>query len=555
MKTAVLVMLGGLVALIASWVLGSVVASWFAPGWLGLIAGAAAAVIVGLGLPVWFDWRVLVGTRKDDPNATTTVHQSLAIWGAAVLALLVFALPSTTRRGLETRGDWVLLSPVDESPSGLLRAVRGFTPHIPRSEPALASASDAEAGPLGDGSASAAAESATAASAQPAPIEPTASADTAQAAIDEMAQAGIASASSAAAQGEIPATQAVSGPAEVFRKFADSVVIIKARTKLADDSPYAQLYQHIGIDSAEGFGSGFIVDPSGVIVTNQHVIGDSEQLLVQLRDGREFPQVQRLAESRTHDLAILKVEAKDLRVIDVDESTESVDIGDTAIAIGSPLGLEYSLTTGIVSALRTRDSTSMLQMQTTIAPGSSGGPLLSNDGKLIGVNVATAGAGLNYAITAKHVKELLQQPQKVHTYEAYEPGVIAGDLSSEGLELGPTDRSTLAEGFKLWGTFLKRCMKKLPEGADLIYSFPKSSGVFADPTITGSAAPDLDDCEASFAELISRQLRLLLLQNHASAAERGCSVSVVLSGMGSEGSAKLKLTLRIAGADQPASTP
>jgi S1-C subfamily serine protease len=186
-------------------------------------------------------------------------------------------------------------------------------------------------------------------------------------------------------------------PQQIFEKFADTVVVIR------------MLRETEGPD-ARGLGSGFFVEPGGVVVTNHHVVERVTSLDVSLHDRRVFSRVAILVEDAEHDLALLHIDATGLPTATV-APDDSVAPGSRAIAIGAPLGLEYSITDGIVSAVRTVEGTTMLQMQTTVAPGSSGGPLFDAHGQVIGVNTATRDAGLNLAVSARHVRDLLQKPR------------------------------------------------------------------------------------------------------------------------------------------------
>ncbi|MGB1699047.1 MAG: trypsin-like peptidase domain-containing protein [Nannocystaceae bacterium] len=166
-----------------------------------------------------------------------------------------------------------------------------------------------------------------------------------------------------------------------------------------------------------GMGSGFIVSKDGVVVTNHHVVAGSSSLEVKLADGRRF-KATLLGSDQFTDLAVLKIEgAKKLPTLSFGNSS-GLRVGDYVIAIGSPLGLESTVTTGIVSAKGRgdlglyRDSyLDFVQTDAAISPGSSGGPLVDLDGRVIAVNTAVAGPGngLGFSIPIDQAKIIIPQ--------------------------------------------------------------------------------------------------------------------------------------------------
>ncbi|HHV71785.1 MAG TPA: PDZ domain-containing protein [Clostridia bacterium] len=156
----------------------------------------------------------------------------------------------------------------------------------------------------------------------------------------------------------------------------------------------------------EGVGSGVIIDQSGLILTNNHVVGDADEINVLLHDGQQVRGQIIWAEPGL-DLAIVKVNATNLSVAATGDS-EQLKIGELAIAIGNPLGLEYqrSVTAGIISGLNRSITVEgglvledLIQTDASINPGNSGGPLVNAQGQVIGINTAKASAeGLGFAI-------------------------------------------------------------------------------------------------------------------------------------------------------------
>jgi putative serine protease PepD len=148
-------------------------------------------------------------------------------------------------------------------------------------------------------------------------------------------------------------------------------------------------------------GSGFVIDPNGYLLTNNHVVADAMTIKVMLNDGREFA-AKILGRDESYDLAVLKISATGLKALQFGDS-DKVQVGDPVIAIGSPLGLSGTVTQGIISAKNRpvtagdRDSStsfiSALQTDAAINPGNSGGPLVDATGAVIGVNSAIASLG------------------------------------------------------------------------------------------------------------------------------------------------------------------
>jgi serine protease Do len=168
------------------------------------------------------------------------------------------------------------------------------------------------------------------------------------------------------------------------------------------------------------FGSGFIVDPTGIILTNDHVVRGAEEVEVHLQDGRKFSARDIKKDPKT-DLAVLRVETKEsLPFLKLGDS-DAVEIGDRVLAVGAPLGLTGTVTSGIISA-KGRDIhmnlyEDFLQTDAAINPGNSGGPLVNLDGEVIGINSAiksgTGGfQGIGLAISSNLTKTVMEQLQK-----------------------------------------------------------------------------------------------------------------------------------------------
>jgi serine protease Do len=187
-------------------------------------------------------------------------------------------------------------------------------------------------------------------------------------------------------------------------------------------------------------GSGFVVDASGVVLTNEHVVRNADQVTVTLSDGRQVP-AKVLGASAVYDLAVLKVDAGNLKPATLGDSDQLM-VGEWAIAIGSPFGFllndtQPTVTAGVISATR-RDIKSevtetglyknMIQTDAAINPGNSGGPLVNADGEVIGINsfIFTQGGGsigLGFAIPINLAKRVLEDIKKYGRIRQPYPGM------------------------------------------------------------------------------------------------------------------------------------
>lgn len=164
----------------------------------------------------------------------------------------------------------------------------------------------------------------------------------------------------------------------------------------------------------EGLGSGVVVDPSGYIVTNFHVIDQANAVAVHLSDGRVINDVQIVGADPVNDLAVLKINASDLSAAEWGDSDE-LEVGESVVAIGNPFGLVHTVTAGIVSAKQRRAETNeggfqeFLQTDAALNPGNSGGPLVDMQGRVIGINTAIFGdvyQGISFAIPSNVAQDI-----------------------------------------------------------------------------------------------------------------------------------------------------
>jgi S1-C subfamily serine protease len=177
-----------------------------------------------------------------------------------------------------------------------------------------------------------------------------------------------------------------------------------------------------------GQGSGFIIDGNGIILTNAHVVSGADTVTVTLKDGRTFKGEVRGIDEPS-DLAVVKIKGQNLPVAPLGNSSE-LNVGDWAIALGNPLGLDNTVTLGIVSTLNRSSSQvgipdkrlDFIQTDAAINPGNSGGPLLNERGEVIGINTAIRAdaQGIGFAIPidkAKAIKDALAKGEKIpHPY-------------------------------------------------------------------------------------------------------------------------------------------
>jgi serine protease Do len=222
---------------------------------------------------------------------------------------------------------------------------------------------------------------------------------------------------------------------DVVKKVLPAVVSIESRVK-------ARKVRGEGDDSsALGFGSGFIIDPKGIILTNYHVVDGADRLEVTLMDGRRYVSRDVKSDPKT-DLAVVRITPKkDLPYLELGDS-DQMEIGDRVLAVGAPFGLTGSVTSGIISAknrnLRVNMYEDFLQTDAAINPGNSGGPLVNLEGKVIGINSAiksrTGGfQGVGLAIASNMVRKVKDQLLKEGVVRRGYLGVQVKDVDNEEL--------------------------------------------------------------------------------------------------------------------------
>ena len=161
-----------------------------------------------------------------------------------------------------------------------------------------------------------------------------------------------------------------------------------------------------------GQGSGVIIDPRGYILTNNHVVAGSQEILVHLYNGQEV-RGRVVGTDPRFDVALIYIQAPGLRAATLGDSSR-LQVGQIAIAIGSPYGLEQTMTSGIISATGRRglgkgNMGDFIQTDASINPGNSGGPLLDIDGRVIGINsmIAAQAQGIGFAIPINRARQII----------------------------------------------------------------------------------------------------------------------------------------------------
>jgi len=201
---------------------------------------------------------------------------------------------------------------------------------------------------------------------------------------------------------------------ELFERSRDSVVYISTSERVMD------FWSRNILSIPRGTGSGFIWDDKGHVVTNYHVIAGASEARIRLSDGKEY-KASLVGASPMHDLAVLRIGEGPKRHPLPLGTSRDLRVGQRTFAIGNPFGLDWTLTTGIVSALDrslTEESGSviehLIQTDAAVNPGNSGGPLLDSAGRLIGVNTAIyspsgASAGVGFAVPVDTVNRVIPQ--------------------------------------------------------------------------------------------------------------------------------------------------
>jgi len=221
----------------------------------------------------------------------------------------------------------------------------------------------------------------------------------------------------------------------------------------------------------QGLGSGIIVDSDGYILTNNHVVENADEITVRLADGREFD-AEVIGTDPPTEIAVIRIKAGYLSAAQLG-SSKSMEVGDWVLAVGSPFGLEQTVTSGIISAtgrygVGITDYENFIQTDAAINPGNSGGPLVNMNGEVIGVNTAIASRsggymGVGFAVPIEMAREVMQrlrekgtvvrgwlgvgiQPLTKDMAESMKLEDNQGVLVSEVFDDGPADKAGIQTG-------------------------------------------------------------------------------------------------------------
>ena len=255
---------------------------------------------------------------------------------------------------------------------------------------------------------------------------------------------------------------------DVVKRSSDAVVLIVISNSSGEET---------------ALGSGFLVSADGEIVTNYHVIKEAHSAIVKLSNGAFFPVAGVLASDSDKDLAVLKVNGKNLPFLTVGD-IDKLHVGDHVVAIGSPLGLEGTVSDGIVSSVRDVASKKWIQTTAPVSHGNSGGPLLDMNDQVVGVITwgvnLDVGQNLNFAAPSNEITRLLitahQQAKPLASVVAKSEGSFTGATIWTSLTTGSdynlrqdgdylyVDWVNIASDWKASGGFGRSELKKNPDG-------------------------------------------------------------------------------------------
>ncbi len=236
---------------------------------------------------------------------------------------------------------------------------------------------------------------------------------------------------------------------QVYKNTKDSIVNIRTK-KTVTVNTYNPLEELLfgrsgGVEKRESgaLGSGFVVSEDGYIVTNNHVVSNADEIFVKFSDGREY-RTKLIGTSSEVDIAVLKIEANEkFKPLEFSDS-DKIEIGQWSIAFGNPMGLNDSMTVGVISAagrssLGIEEIENFIQTDAAINQGNSGGPLIDINGKVIGVNTAilsTSGGsvGLGFAIPSNLASVVKDSIIATGKFEKPYIGVYLNNLDSEKIK-------------------------------------------------------------------------------------------------------------------------
>ena len=226
---------------------------------------------------------------------------------------------------------------------------------------------------------------------------------------------------------------------------------------IPEDSPFYEFFKKFFGQLPDGvppfqerssLGSGFIISTDGYVITNNHVVSESEEVTVRLHDRREFI-AKVIGTDERSDIAVLKISGENLPIVRLGDSAR-LKVGEWVLAIGSPFGFDHSVTAGIVSAMRrslpNENYIPFIQTDVAINPGNSGGPLFNMEGEVVGVNSQiysrTGGfMGLSFAVPINVVNDVYRQLRESGHVSRGWLGVLIQDVTRELAESFGMERS------------------------------------------------------------------------------------------------------------------
>jgi Do/DeqQ family serine protease len=246
-----------------------------------------------------------------------------------------------------------------------------------------------------------------------------------------------------AAAADPPATQAEARRlSDAFAAVAEKVspTVVQIEVAVREETPQIVRWYKSSTGSEtpvqRGMGSGVIFNAEGAILTNNHVVEDALSITVRLRDGRILP-ARLVGRDPSTDLALIRVDAKNLTPARFADS-DSVRVGEWVVAIGSPFGLGYTVTTGVVSAkgrggVGVNSVEDYLQTDASINPGNSGGPLVNLDGQVLGINtmIVGRGQGIGFAVPSNLARRTADQLARTGRVQRAWIGVGIQDVTPE----------------------------------------------------------------------------------------------------------------------------
>ncbi|MFZ3214197.1 MAG: trypsin-like peptidase domain-containing protein [Terriglobales bacterium] len=222
-----------------------------------------------------------------------------------------------------------------------------------------------------------------------------------------------------------------------MRAFVSATLVLLAATAFAQkelsvvdivkrsSDAVVQIVTSDSLGKEMALGSGFLVSEDGRVVTNYHVIKGAHSAVIQLSNGAFFPVDGVLAEDAERDLAVLKVSGKGLPFLFLGDAHQT-QVGEHVVAIGSPLGLQNTVSDGIVSAIREENGHQWIQTTAPVSHGNSGGPLMNSSGVVIGVITwgvsLQQGQNLNFAASVAEVQRLLTQLHDARSLDVVQSG-------------------------------------------------------------------------------------------------------------------------------------